>query len=65
MRVGASVRKLGLLPPHQQAAGWFGSNRLGGAGEEGLREVLGERGGFGSVFCEEVLRVADRAVKVG
>ena len=39
--------------------------RVGVAGEEGLREVLGERGGFGSVFCEEVLRVADRAVKVG
>ena len=30
---------------HQQAADEFGGNLLGGAGEEGLGEVLGERGG--------------------
>ena len=44
---------------YQQAADELGSNRLGGTGEEGLGEVRGGRGGYGSGFCEEVLRVAD------
>ena len=35
---------------HQQAADELGGNLLGGAGEEGLGEVLGERGGYGSGF---------------
>jgi len=35
---------------HQQAADEFGCNLLGGAGEEGLGEVLGEGGGYGSGF---------------
>ena len=33
---------------HQQAADQLGGNLLGGAGEEGLGEVLGGRGGYGS-----------------
>ena len=33
---------------HQQAADELGGNLLGGAGEEGLGEVLGELGGYGS-----------------
>jgi len=33
---------------HQQAADELGCNLLGGAGKEGLGEVLGERGGYGS-----------------
>jgi hypothetical protein len=33
---------------HQQAADELGSDDLGGAAEEGLGEVLGERGGYGS-----------------
>ena len=33
---------------HQQAADELGGNHLGRAGEEGLREVLGGRGGYGS-----------------
>ena len=36
---------------HQQAADQLGGNLLGGAGEEGLGEVLGGRGGYGSGFC--------------
>jgi len=36
------------LPFHQQAADQLGGNLLGGAGEERLEEVLGERGGYGS-----------------
>ena len=32
---------------HQQAADELGGNLLGGAGEEGLGEVLGGRGGYG------------------
>ena len=32
---------------HQQAADQLGGNLLGGAGEEGLGEVLGGRGGYG------------------
>ena len=43
---------------HQLAADELGSNRLGGAGEEGLGKVLGGRGGYGSGYCEEVLRCA-------
>ena len=35
---------------HQQAADELGGNLLGGAGEEGLGEVLGGRGGYGSGF---------------
>ena len=33
---------------HQQAADELGGDDLSGAGEEGLREVLGERGSYGS-----------------
>jgi len=33
---------------HQQAADQLGCNLLGGAGEEGLGEVLGGRGGYWS-----------------
>jgi len=33
---------------HQQAADQLGGDDLGRAGEEGLGEVLGERGGYGS-----------------
>jgi hypothetical protein len=33
---------------HQQAADELGGGLLGGAGEEGVGEVLGERGGYGS-----------------
>ena len=33
---------------HQQAADELGGNLLGGTGEEGLGEGLGERGGYGS-----------------
>ena len=38
---------------HQQAANELGGDLLGGAGEEGLGEVLGEVGGYGSgcVLC--------------
>jgi len=32
---------------HQQAADELGGDHLGGAGEEGLREVPGEGGGYG------------------
>ena len=53
------------LPPYQQAADELRGNLLGGAAEEGLGKGLGERGGYGSGFCEEVLRVADWAGKVG
>ena len=44
---------------HKQAADQLGGNLLGGAGEEGLGEVLGGRGGYGGGFCEEVLSDAD------
>ena len=47
------------LALHQQAADELGGNLLGGAGEEGLGEVLGGRGGYGGGFCEEVLSDAD------
>ena len=33
---------------HQQAADELGGNQLGGAAEDGLGEVLGGRGGYGS-----------------
>ena len=33
---------------HQQAADQLGGNLLGGAAEEGVGEVLGGRGGYGS-----------------
>ncbi len=36
------------LPFHQQAADELRGNLLGGAAEEGLGEVLGKRGGYGS-----------------
>ena len=36
------------LALHQQAADELGGKLLGGAGEEGVGEVLGERGGYGS-----------------
>ena len=35
------------LALHQQAADELGGNLLGGAGEEGMGEVLGELGGYG------------------
>jgi len=35
------------LALHQQSADELGGDHLGGAGEEGLREVLGGRGGYG------------------
>ena len=44
---------------HQQAANQLRGDDLGGAGEEGLGEVLGGRGGYGGGFCEEVLSDAD------
>ena len=50
---------------HQQAADELGGNLLGGAGEEGVGEVLGGRGGYGSGFCEEVLRDAEGLGVVG
>jgi len=45
------------LTLHQQAADDLGGNNLGGAGEEGLGEmvweVLRERGGYGSVCLSD------------
>ena len=38
----------GGLAFHQQAADQLGGNQLSGTAEEGLREVLGGRGGYGS-----------------
>ena len=46
--MGARVRKLGCLSPHKQAADELGGNLLGGAAKEGVGEVLGGRGGYGS-----------------
>ena len=46
------------LPLHQQPADELGGDDLGGAGEEGVGEVLGGRGGYGSGFvwnCRGVL----------
>jgi len=40
------------LPFHQQAADKLRRNLLGRAGEEGLGEMLGGRGGYGSGFGE-------------
>ena len=42
-----------LLVFHQQAADQLGGDDLSGSGEEGVGEVLGGRGGYGSGFCEE------------
>ena len=39
---------------HQQAADELGGNLLGGAGEEGWGEVLGEVGGYGGGFWVEL-----------
>jgi len=39
-----------FLAFHHKAADELGGNHLGGAGEEGLGEVLGERGGYGSGY---------------
>ena len=39
---------------HQQAADELGGDLLGGAGEEGLGEVLRGRGGYGSGLEDEV-----------
>jgi hypothetical protein len=50
---------------HQQAADQLGGNLLGGAGEEGLREALGGRGGYGYGFvwnCRGVLRAVDNLI---
>ena len=49
----------------QQAADEVGGNLLGGAGEEGLGEVLGGLGGYGSGFrdwVEAIGRAQDYAV---
>jgi hypothetical protein len=35
---------------HQQAANQLGGDDLGGAAEEGVGQVLGERGGYGSSY---------------
>ena len=51
--VGARVRKLGCLSPHQQAADELRGNHLGGAGEEGLGKVLGGLGAYGSGLGQE------------
>ena len=40
---------------HQQAAEELGGGLLGGAGEEGLGEVLGERGGYEMGYVNQVL----------
>ena len=40
------------LALHQQATDELGGNQLGGAGEEGLGEVLRGRGGYGSGLNE-------------
>ena len=37
-----------IASPHQQADNELGCHHLGRAGEEGLGEVLGGRGGYGS-----------------
>jgi hypothetical protein len=37
----------GVPVPHQQEANQLGGNLLGGAGVEGVGEVLGGRGGYG------------------
>ena len=56
---------------HQQAPDELGGDNLGGAGEEGVGVLLGERGGYWRArwlwgcLCMEVLRSADRAGKVG
>ena len=47
------------LPPHQQAADELGGNGFGRAGEEGLGEVLGERGGYGSGLVRECWGLRD------
>jgi hypothetical protein len=44
------------LALHQQAADELGGNQLGGAGEEGLGEVLGGLGGYGSGMGGEMAR---------
>ena len=44
------VNYLGGYPSDQQATAELEGNLLGGAGEEGLGEMLGGRGGYGSGF---------------
>ena len=53
-----------MLALYQQATDELGGD-LGGAAEEALEEVLRGRYGYGSGFCEEVLRDAERAGKLG
>ena len=50
---------------HQQAADQLGGNDLGGAGEEGLGEVFGERPGYGSGLGgrEEKLEISKQHYK--
>ena len=43
----------GHLSPHQQGANQLGGKLLGGAGVEGLWEVLGGRGGYGSGYARK------------
>ena len=51
IRVIEPCAALGLVF-HQQAADEIGGNLLGGAAEEGLGQVLGGRGGYGSSFVK-------------
>ena len=44
----APEQRASWLAFDQQAADQLGGNLLGGAAEEGLREVLSRRGGYGS-----------------
>ena len=53
LSVGANVRKLRYQSFHQQAADELGGNKLSGAREERLGEVLGERGGYGDGFVRK------------
>ena len=48
-------QQLPCLALHEQAADELGGNLLGGAGEEGLGEVMGGLGGYGSGYggCAE------------
>ena len=47
LQCGCLGQKTWVPMPHQQAADDLGGNLFGGAGEEGLGEVLGKRGGLG------------------
>jgi len=53
------------LAVHQQAADELGGDDLGGASEDGLGEVLGDRGGYGSGLGRWVEGVVARRVASG